>query len=54
MSGAYISAFKRRVTMLRRQVGIPASPTIRGRPTEAPRRWLQPEDQAVQEELPLA
>ena len=53
MSGAYISAFKRRVTMLRRKIGIPASPTIRGRPTEAPRRWLQPVDQVEQAELPL-
>ena len=53
MSDAYVSAFKRRVTMLRRQVGIPASPTIRGRSTQAPRRWLATQEDTVQEELQL-
>ena len=48
MNPAYIAAFKRRVTLLRRKIGIPASPVFRSvRPLH---RW-EAEDEPVQQEL---
>ena len=46
LSPAYISAFKRRITKLRREIGIPSSPMLRKKFT-----W-EPDDQD-QSELPL-
>ena len=54
MSSEYVGAFKRRITRLRRMAGIPASPTLAGRQTSAPRRWLRGDEQMVQEELQLS
>jgi DNA repair photolyase len=48
MAPAYIAAFKRRVTRLRREIGIPGSPVFRSvRPLH---RW-EAEDQPAQQEL---